>query len=86
MNFAAKPKFEFSADSMTAEDKSGLAVWRYQVEKYGEPVEKIVRQRFDSFDAAYGINQLIIDAWQAGIETGLERACNAVDSAMRQFR
>ena len=81
-----RPQFQFTADSGKADEKAGLAVWRYTVQQRGEDVEMIVRQRFDTFAAAFGMNDLIGAAWEAGIEAGLQRVCSAVDRTLRGYR
>ena len=65
-----KPKFEFRANSAELDDKSGIAVWRYTENRRGEEVEIIVRQSFDTFNAACGINGLIDAAWRIGEAAG----------------
>ena len=65
-----KLKFEFTANSAAPDDKSGVAVWRYTDSRRGEEVDMIVRQSFDTFDAAYGMNGLIDAAWRLGQDAG----------------
>ncbi len=85
-----RPEFSYTANSVEEGDKSGLAVWRYTIQRRGEDVETIVRQRFDSFAEAHAINDLLIVAWEAGLRAGLraghERVCHIVDSAIREYR
>lgn len=80
-----KPRFEFLADSDNADNKAGTARWTYTVERRGEPVEVIVRQHFDSFDAADAINELIRVAFEAGCVRGQSRVRDAVVAAVRTY-
>lgn len=61
-----RPKFEFMANSGQAENQSGVAIWRYTDQVRGEDVEMVVRQSFETFAAAHGINALIDAAWRLG--------------------
>lgn len=65
----SKPKFDFMANGSAPDDKSGVAVWRYP-DPLRADVEMVIRQSFDSFDAAFGINQVIEAAWRLGEAEG----------------
>jgi len=65
-----KPTFEFMANSAATDDKSGVAVWHYTDSQRGEDVEMTVRQHFDTFPAAHGMNGLIDAAWRLGEAAG----------------
>jgi hypothetical protein len=79
----SKPRFEFLADSAEPGNKAGTARWVYTTERRGEEVEVIVRQQFDSFDAASAMNELIRVAFDAGCVRGERRVVNAVLAAVR---
>jgi hypothetical protein len=74
------PTFEFKANSALPADRSGVAVWRYED---GRGVECIVRQHFDTFDAAFGINELVKAAWDIGEAVGFGRCETRVLDALR---
>jgi hypothetical protein len=80
-----KPQFSFVADSAEPDNKAGIARWAYTTERRGETVDVIVRQRFDSFDAAYAMDELIRVAFQAGCTRGEIRVRDAVLSALRPY-
>ena len=62
--------FEFHSNSTEESDKSGVAVWRYVESRRGENVDVIVRQTFETFEAAHGISLLIDAAWRLGEAEG----------------
>ena len=78
-----KPKFEFNANSTAESDKSGVAVWRYVDVRRGEDVEVIVRQPFETFEAAHGMNALIHAAWRLGEAEGFGNCERGVLRALR---
>ena len=78
-----KPKFEFTANSAAPDDKSGVAVWRYTDSRHGKEVEMIVRQSFDTFDAAYGMDGLIDAAWRLGESAGYAECERKVWDSLR---
>jgi hypothetical protein len=80
-----KPRFEFTADSDEPCNKAGIALWVYSTDRRGETVDVIVRQRFDSFDAAYAMDELIRVAFQAGCTRGEIRVRDAILSAVRPY-
>ena len=81
----SKPRFEFMADSTEPGNKSGTARWAYTIERRGEEVDVIVRQRFDSFDAAIAMNDLIVVAFAAGCMRGERRVVRAVLDATKPY-
>ena len=80
-----KPSFSFTANLDGPDDKSGTAKWSYFTTKRGEEKEVIVRQAFDTFLAANGINDMLIAVWEDGVRAGQNRVCNAVESSMIEF-
>jgi hypothetical protein len=80
-----RPRFEFLADSADADNAAGTARWTYTTVRSGEPVEVIVRQRFDSFAAAHAMNELIRVAFEAGGVRGQIRVRDAVLDALRTY-
>lgn len=80
-----KPKFEFMANSADAEDKSGIALWRYIDQKQDEDVEVVVRQLFATFEAAYRMNLLIEAAWRIGEAEGYADCEGKVLNGLRGY-
>lgn len=80
-----QPTFSFHANSSDAADKSGIAEWRYTIEERGEEHEKIVRQRFDTFDAAHAINALLTVAYSFGQRRGELRVAEELEHAIRKY-
>ena len=78
-----KPSFEFTANSIEPGDKSGVGVWRYIDHKRGEEVEIVVRQRFDTFEGAHGMDHLIRAAWLLGEADGYAACERNVLNALR---
>ena len=80
------PQFSFLANSAEPDDTSGVATWVYLTENRGDEVEVVVKLQFNSFIEATEINKMIAVAYSAGLRAGDTRVCNAVDSAMREYR
>jgi hypothetical protein len=76
----SEPYTERAANSAEADDKSGVAVWRYT---NAREAEVIVRQRFDTFQAALGINELVRAAFCIGEAEGYAKCETSVLDALK---
>jgi hypothetical protein len=65
-----RPTFQFTSNFTTPEDRSGTAAWRYVAHEGGEYVQRVVEQRFDTFQAAHSMNVLFETAWRMGETEG----------------
>lgn len=77
------PQFEFKANSTEPNDKSGIAVWRYTVQRRGEDVEVIIQQLFASFSEAFEINALVHAARADGEAVGYAECERRVLAGLR---
>lgn len=79
----SKPKFEFLANSTAPGDESGVAVWRYTDPLPDGNKEFVVRQEFNSFRAAWSMDELLAVAWRDGEAEGYASCERKVLGALR---
>ncbi len=78
-----RPKFEFAANGTNPDDKSGVAIWRYTRTHDNKTEEVTTRQKFDSFQEAFDMDQLITAAWVAGVNDGHAALENKILGALK---
>ena len=85
MTFPQRPQFSFTATSALPEDESGMAQRATLVLSRGKWEPVTVTLQFDTFRHALRMNDIIVNAWNAGQAAG-RAACKAAVLAALEER